>query len=280
MPPSPSEQEHYEIDLLSVVAHDLKAPIAASYGFMELVEQLGDLNEQQVRYLQRAMGVMQRMERMIATMLDFAYIDAGIELDYQDVDLLTLVDEVLEYLRDEATQRGIDINIDAIVGHTMVPADSDLLSHVFHNLISNAIKYNRDDGEIHIKVRGQGPVMRVDVRDTGIGIPLEAQEKVFERFYRAHRDKTTRGTGLGLAISRMVIKLHDGDIWVNSVPDEGSTFSFTLPMQPGKQRQDSSDRPRFGRLPSERASEASDAVDDSRQESYDSPDTESRNDEP
>ena len=278
-----SRKEDYETELISVVAHDLKSPIGATRGFIELVENLGELNDQQQHFIERAMKALDRMEQLISTMLKFAEVESGLELSIDEVDLRLLIDEAVEMLTDIAAQRGITLTVTSVAGKSSVPCDSSLMSQVIHNLLANAIKYNTDNGQVNVRVTYQGPVMRVDVSDTGIGIPLEAQPKIFDRFYRAHRSREslTRGSGLGLAISRAIVKMHDGDIWVDSTPDKGSTFSFTLPMHPGNAAKQSTEMKRQFRLfPSEQASEESDAVDDASQESSEYSDTESRRDAP
>jgi len=279
-----SRKEHYETDLISVVAHDLKSPLGAVRGFLDLVENLGDLNDEQTRYMGRAMMALDRMEGLIGTMLKFAEVGSVQELNITDIDLRELVDETMLLLSDVASTRQIILEVTSTPGQSTVPADADLMRQVIQNLLANAIKYNKDGGKVNVKITRQGPVMRVDVTDTGIGIAKDHLPKIFDQFYRGehskeHADK--RGSGLGLAIVQAIIKMHDGDIWVDSTLGEGSTFSFTLPMHRNENPGKNEPYRRFGLFPSERASEESDAVDDASQESHDhSSDSESREDAP
>lgn len=276
-------KERYETDLISVVAHDLKSPIGAVRGFLDLVENAGELNETQVRFLGRAFTALERMEGLIATMLKFAEVDGKPELDISDVDLRKVTDDTVMLLKSAAEARQITVSVESTPGKSSVPADEALMQQVIQNLVANAIKYNKDGGSVTMKITKQGPVMRVDVKDTGVGIPKEDLTRVFERFYRGRHalDPTQKGSGLGLAIVRAIVIMHDGDIWADSELDEGSTFSLTLPMHRRARNTDTEPRRRFDLLPSEQASEASDAVDDDGQESYDTnSDIESREDAP
>jgi len=280
-----SRKEHYEKDLISVVAHDLRSPISAMRGFLDLVENLGELNDQQGRYIERAFMALNRMEGLISTMLKFAEVGTLQDLNITDVDLRLLVDDTVLMLTDIAAARQITLHVTSTAGKSTVPADADLIAQVIQNLLGNAIKYNKDGGEVSVKITRQGPVMRVDVRDTGIGISEEDLPNIFDEFFRVSRgrneDASVRGSGLGLAIVKVIIDMHDGDIWVDSTLGEGSTFSFTLPMHRDDDSTATEPRRRFGLFPSEQASEASDAVDDSSQESHDrTSDSESREDSP
>jgi signal transduction histidine kinase len=160
------------------------------------------------------------------------------------------------------------------------------MGQVVNNLLANAISYNRENGQVVIKVIRQGPMVRVDVTDTGIGIEPDEHNRIFDRFYRAHIDRgdsgpIQRGSGLGLAIARTVIERHGGDIWVTSTPGEGSTFTFTLPINvPGGGHDDPRVDRRYDQSPGQSAIEAADAVDDDSQEASDYIENESRRDTP
>jgi signal transduction histidine kinase len=199
-----------------------------------------------------------------------------------------MVEESVDFLAEQAAQRGIEIRVDVDRRLKPLQADARLLSHVINNLLSNAVKYNQDGGIVWITVSDEANFVQVDVRDTGIGIRVEDQERIFERFYRAQLEKKIRveGSGLGLAIARTIVEKHRGRIWVESKPGVGSTFSFTLPRQEAADAQiptekAASERPphgfdlRHGASPSEYM----DDVDDNLQEAREINESDSRSDE-
>lgn len=220
---------------LNTVAHDLKTPINSVRGCIELIQQMGDLNDKQQHYANRAMAGLQRMEHLVARLLDISWIDAGMQLELNDVDLHTLIHEVVDLMRESAERRSITINIHIDERLGTVRADNRRLMQVIDNLLSNAIKYNNDNGLVTINVTRDSDSVKVSVQDTGMGISPEDQPHVFERFFRARQSVAMRieGSGLGLAISKGIIQKHRGRIWMQSNLGEGSVFSFTLPMQMG-----------------------------------------------
>ncbi len=171
-----------------------------------------------------------RLSRLVAEILGFSKLQhQGFELALQPVELHSLVDVVLTLCRPMISGNNIDLvnAIEADCPH--VQADEARIEQILHNLVGNAIKFT-EQGKIEVSARRQGDVLLVQVADTGIGIAPERQEKIFDFFVQA--DSSTQrvygGTGLGLAVSRQLVELHQGEIKVESVPGEGSTFSFTL----------------------------------------------------
>jgi signal transduction histidine kinase len=208
--------------------------VAAARGFIELVEHFGDLNEQQVYYLSRALGAMDRMQNLIDTLLQFARLESGLALTLAPMDLNAMIHEVASFLEAGAAKRGITLDLPPQDQPVNIVADARLLDHVVSNLLNNALKYNVDDGLIEVRIDQREDEVQVDVRDTGVGIAPEEIPHVFERFYRANnQDETMRksGSGLGLAISRAIVEMHGGRIWVVSELGQGSTFSFVLPRR-------------------------------------------------
>jgi two-component system phosphate regulon sensor histidine kinase PhoR len=280
-------------ELLSRVVHDLKGPVIATKGFLDLVAFSGELNEKQTEFLQKADTALNRMSRLITTILDFARIGSDTELCFEPLDLHEVVKSEWVMLEDLAAKRDITFEVEEKPGTFIVNADLHYVSQIFHNLLINAINYNRDGGKIIVKLSIEDGLARVDVADTGLGIATDQLGMVFERFYRAKilnsdNGPIQRGTGLGLAIAKAFVELHQGDIWVESTLNVGSTFTFTLPVeQPEQQTEMDQARrgsSRFSRLPDEDPSEEPDAVDDDSQEAQDSTldvdDYDSRGDEP
>lgn len=268
-----SQQEDYYNDLISIVAHDLKTPLSAAKSFIDLLQQAGPLNDQQTHFSERALLSLERMERLVADLLEYARIHSDSAFELTVCDLRTLIHEALEILEETALQRQITIYLDLDNGSALVRGDARMLSQVINNLLSNAIKYNHDGGEIWVRVAETEEGVRVDVRDTGIGIALEDQPKVFERFFRSKpksgHSSRVEGSGLGLAIVHTIIEKHGGRIWVESVKSEGSTFSFLLPLY----RYPRDSAPFYGV-----GDESSDVVNDDMQEPREKPDTDSKSD--
>lgn len=265
----------YESELISIIAHDLKSPVGATRGFIELVQQSGELNERQEYFIKRAMMSLSRMENLIASLLDYARLENGVALELGPVDLREVIDDVMIYLSEVARQNGVTVHIGILDGKSSIVADDQLLVHVMNNLISNAIKYNDDGGEVWVSVSNQRRSIRVDVRDNGMGIPEEAIPFIFDQFYRAHSETDKKGSGLGLAICKSIVELHGGHIWVESQVGVGSTFSFTLPVEPVSPQARKRQTSLF-----ESAGEQDDPIDDNLQESHDSSETDSHHDAP
>ncbi len=275
----------YDSELISIVAHDLKTPIVATRGFIELVEYSGELNERQQYYIQRAYAALHRMEQLIVGILDFARIaSGGATLDLGLVDIRQLIVESYEFLNDIAQQQQVTLHLELGEDTPVeVPADKNLLRHLINNLISNAIKYNRKEGHVWVTLQAGPQAVRVDVRDTGIGIDKKDQSRIFDQFERVVKQtqdgEKIEGTGLGLAICQAVVQMHGGKIWVESTPNQGSTFSFILPIQVSpSEHLNSVKRRGFAMFDKIHSGEVSDDVDDDLQERPENPDRESRMD--
>lgn len=248
-------QNQDDFDLLNNFAHDLKTPLSAVKSYVELIEHAGDLNDQQQHFANRAQTGLARIQQIIEELLDFARMENSLSLHFETVDLMEITLASVDLLETLAEERDISIYVDIPPGVQNIHADSRMVKHVITNLLSNAIKYNVRGGEIRLKAVDVRDFARIQVRDTGIGIPADALPRIFEKFYRVEGrkgQKKVEGTGLGLTIVKTVIERHGGEISVDSCPNEGTTFTFTLPRALG-----TSDD--LGR-------EASDDIDDQMQE--------------
>lgn len=251
------------LNLIGIVAHDLKTPIAAVRGFIELVEQAGPFTPLQKQYYDRALAGLQRMELLIANLLDMARLDGELVLNIKRCDLQQTVKNSVDLLQDLAKTRGITIVAEIQADARYVMGDVRLVEQVINNLVGNAIKYNRENGTIIVKAYTYADKVRVDIQDTGVGISPEEQLRIFEPFVRASSGDRVEGSGLGLAIVKTVVEMHGGEIWLESTPQVGSTFSFTLPSQ---------------KVQPFTAGEESDGVEDQKQDSREWIDKDSRHD--
>jgi protein-histidine pros-kinase len=230
-------------NLLGTVAHDLQMPLVAVRGYNEVLRQgrLGPVNEEQGKGLDEALRHIDRMRSMIDSLLTIPRMsrEAG-RLELSDFPLSAPIDAVLGTLRDALHARGVTVSV-ALEPHDLgVHADAERVERVFENLLSNAIKYNRDGGSIEVAARrASDERVEVQVRDTGIGIREDQLERIFEPHVRADEGERgpVEGHGLGLASVRETLWLHGCSIKVQSRLGQGSTFTFTLPLAVGDEKQ-------------------------------------------
>lgn len=280
-------------DWLNTVVHDLKTPINSVRGCIDLIQNMGPLNEKQEYYAERAFAGLKRMEHLVSRLLDISWLDSDSQLEWNDVNLPTLIDEAVDLLKEVADQRSITVKVQLDKRLGTLRADSRRLALVMDNLLSNAIKYNQDNGSVTLTAVRESDAVRISVQDTGIGISADDLPHVFDRFFRSRQGMALRieGSGLGLALTKGIVQRHQGRIWVESKQGEGSIFTFTLPVAASGQEgrdgagellQNPSEDGRDGKFVQTLgfASEASDSVDDDLQENRDEmPQTDSSGDE-
>lgn len=218
-------------EFVHTVSHELKTPLTAILGGTEILmldESRLDGDQQEL------LGIVdegaRRLRTLIDDLLDLSRLEDGrVELLYSEQSLPDLVDLTLELV---ASRSNCSIERDYQLTDKVL-LDRDKIRQVLENLISNAVKYSPEGGTISVRVSLEEAQARVDVSDTGIGIPGDRLSKVFDKFYRVDASTTAQveGTGLGLSITRHLIEMHGGRLWVESELGEGSTFSFTIPKQ-------------------------------------------------
>jgi signal transduction histidine kinase len=221
-------------DFVANVSHELKTPLTSIQGFSGAILD-GTVAEGPA--LQRAASIIKteadRMVRLVVDLLELARFDAGtVTLDREALDLERLLNQVGSQLIPQAVEAQVDFRLDVDHLPTCV-GDEDRLSQVFTNLVDNAIKHTPAGGFVHLSARSEGGVARVEVIDSGEGIPAEHLARIFERFYKvdgARKKETIPGTGLGLAIAQQIVQAHDGTIQVRSQPGEGTAFEVCLPV--------------------------------------------------
>ncbi len=220
---------------LDTVAHDLRTPINLVYGCLDVIQNLGPLNEKQLHYLDRAFAGLKRMEHLIARLKDITWVDSSIPLEVVEINLPSLIGDAIDLLLELAEQREVKIRVNISPEVTVIKGDGMRLAQVMDNLLSNAIKYNRQGGTVVIGARQQGDSVVVMVQDSGIGIAEDDQPHVFDRFFRAPEGVRLKieGSGLGLAITKGIVQRHGGRIWVESAPNVGSSFYFSVPLSVG-----------------------------------------------
>jgi signal transduction histidine kinase len=223
-------------EVVAVVSHDLRNPlgtIAAAAGLMLELELPPEKRRDHLRIIGRAT---ERMNHLIGDLLDVARIESGgLSVHKEVLDIQSLLEEAVELLEPLAQERGLGLHCQVDPHVRAVFADRDRVLQVLSNLVGNAVKFSRG-GSVGITVaRGAGGTTVFSVRDTGPGIPPDAAEHLFDRFWRQNQ-ADRHGAGLGLAIVKGIVLAHGGDVWVESRMDEGSTFFFSVPPAPEQTR--------------------------------------------
>ncbi|WAH37680.1 two-component system histidine kinase PnpS [Alicyclobacillus dauci] len=222
--------ERMRSEFVANVSHELKTPIAAIRGFSETLLD-GDVDDAaQTKFLRTIYDESMRMGNLVSDLLELSKLEAtDSRVDPITVDLLKVVERAFDRLRTVAAKRSIHLELKN-APRVNVWADPDMLLQVFLNLLSNAIHYSSDGSQVTVTWDVLIDRVKVHVRDNGVGIPAESLNRVFERFYRVHKDRSraSGGTGLGLAIVKHIITALGGEVGVDSVEGEGSDFWFTL----------------------------------------------------
>ena len=225
----------FKDQFLSTMSHELRTPLNAILGFSDLLpdERYGSLNERQRRYVAHIHTSGQHLLSLINDILDLSKIEAGhVGLTFESVRVETAFAEVVDTLRPLADKKSQTLSQYVENGQN-VRADAIRFKQVLMNLVGNAIKFSPEGGDIELAACLIDGKVRVEVRDTGPGIPLEEQKRIFEKFYRLRQsEKSTEGTGLGLAITQKLVELHGGELGLESQPGHGSRFYFSLPVAP------------------------------------------------
>lgn len=217
-------------NILSMFAHDMKSPVTTSVGFIAriLMEKAGAITEKQRDYLQTVEAEMDKVLHLISDFLDFSRLESGqAKPVLGPYSIETELYRSIEAVRTAADDKGITI-VTEFPEEMVSPiaADAAMIHRVISNLLVNAIKYTEPSGIVTVTLRERAEEVLVSVIDTGPGIPHEHLPFLFDAFYRVRRD--TEGSGLGLTIAKTIVEAHGGRIWAESVPGQGSTFTFTL----------------------------------------------------
>ncbi|MGD0679968.1 MAG: HAMP domain-containing sensor histidine kinase [Polyangiaceae bacterium] len=220
-------------EFLGLVSHDLRNMLGSMVGFAALIakeESVDNRREHVLGYAQRIQRAGARMNRLIGDLIDVASIEAGRLVVTREMgDPVAAVTEAVEAFQAQASAGGVLLGAEIVQPLPRVPLDSARIFQVLINLLSNAVKFTPRGGSIVVHVERVGPDLCFAVRDTGVGIPADRLESVFERFVQIREDR--RGMGLGLYISKCIVEGHGGRIWAESTLGHGSTFLFKIPLQ-------------------------------------------------
>jgi len=231
------ELDRMKSEFVANVSHELRTPLTSIKSFSELI--LDDIDTMDVDIRQRFVGIIrdeaERLTRLISDILDLQRIQTNhIKWHMENIDVGDVIDNSMNMFSELAKMKKIQLSCESKGNLPLIYGDRDRLRQVFINLISNAVKFSKENGQIRIGAVEIPDGVLLSVSDTGIGIPADKKERVFERFYQVDGSATKErgGTGLGLAISKEIVEHHGGRIWVESKIGEGCKFSFVIPRAP------------------------------------------------
>ena len=222
-------------NFISMVSHELRTPLNTVNGFLSIVqdEHVGPLNERQREFLGYVRSSADQLITLVNDILFVSKADTGqFELRCAELDLADLIAQVIRDGGPSAAKLDVRLHGRASRRFPKLWADAGRLHQVLMNLIHNALKFTPPDGSIEIRARRAGEMAEISVADTGCGVPFEDQPRVFERFYQSENALLVKhgGFGLGLTIAKLIVEQHGGRIWLESEPEHGSTFRFTIPL--------------------------------------------------
>ncbi|HEY0473015.1 MAG TPA: GAF domain-containing protein [Kribbella sp.] len=222
----------HKSEFLASMSHELRTPLNAVLGFSEVLleKMFGDLNDRQEEYLHDIHSSGRHLLELLNEILDLSKVEAGrMKLEYSTFELRALVENTVSMLRERAATHGIDLSVEVADDVGAVYSDELRLKQVLLNLLTNAVKFTPDGGSVLVRAVRNGSEIQLAVTDTGIGVPPEDRERIFESFQQGGRGASKEeGTGLGLTLSRRIVELLGGRIWLESDVGVGSTFGFSL----------------------------------------------------
>jgi signal transduction histidine kinase len=226
------EADRLKDEFVALISHDLRTPLTSITGYVELALEEDDLGDELRGFLHIVARNAERLLVLVNDLLFVARLQAGeMTLEREHVDLASVVRDGVGAMEPRAAAKGIALTcvVDSV---SPVYGDSGRMLRVVDNLVSNAIKFTREGGTVHVSLREDGDNVRLEVADSGIGIGADDQRRLFQRFYRAENavELQIPGTGLGLYICRVIAEAHEGSLSVRSELGRGSTFTFEVPL--------------------------------------------------
>lgn len=223
-------------ELIANVSHDLRTPLASLQGYLEtlLLKEDSLSDDEKQLYINTAMQHSNHLKKLISELFELSTLENDhAELHFEPFSMSELVQDVTQQFNLKAQDKHISIHAQIPEQQAFVSADIGLIQRLLENLIENAIKYTPEGGEINVTLLTDNHSVTTSISDTGEGISSEDLPYIFDRFYRADKQRQTEGTGLGLAIVKRILQLHDSEIDVKSIPQNGTTLSFHLPFPEG-----------------------------------------------
>ena len=220
-------------DFVSAVSHELRTPLTSIKGYASILMtgKLGPVSPVQKERLEKINSHSNNLTHLINNLLDIARIESGrVQMEIKEVVIKDLLDSIIDTITPQIKEKNISLKINIKTDADKIKADPGQIERVFLNLLSNAVKFTPGKGIIVISAVDKTGIVEFSVEDTGIGIPKQDLEKVFEEFFRSDNalSQEIKGTGLGLSLVKKIIEAHNGRIWVESELGKGTKFSFTI----------------------------------------------------
>lgn len=230
------EGKSVRFKFLTILSHELKSPLNAIEGYLKLMQekQAGESIDDYQDMIDRSLSRVKSMRNLIMDLLDLTRIDSGkMKRDLRELDIDLIAKSAIDGMTPLAVQRDVKLILD-VVDQQPLMADAEEMEIIFNNLISNAVKYNKDGGTVNCVIRSTAEHLIVKVIDTGVGIETDDIPKLFHEFSRIKNASTRNisGSGLGLSIVKKLVDLYNGRIEVESIPDQGTTFTLYFPILP------------------------------------------------
>ncbi len=218
-------------DFVSTVSHDLRSPLTAILGYIDLLDRAGPINTQQREFIQRVQGSVHSITSLVDDLLNLGRIEAGFDSRKEVVPVDHIVQHAIDNFKNRAAEKDLELLLDLPAEVPPLYGNPVQLRQMLDNLIDNAIKYTAQGGTVRTEIQAQRNQIILRVTDTGIGIPGMDLPYIFDKFYRGSNiDEDCTGTGLGLSIVKSIVETHQGRIWVDSTAGQGTTFTVVLPM--------------------------------------------------
>lgn len=225
------ELDRVKSDFVHTVSHDLRSPLTAILGYVELLDRVGPVTAQQAEFIRRIQTSVSNITTLINDLLDLGRIEAGYDGRKEAVHLAAILHYCIDNLYGQIQAKNQTLDLDAPENLPVILGNPVQMRQMVSNLLGNAIKYTPPGGAIRVRADVEAENMILQISDTGSGIPLAEQAFIFDKFYRASNvTEDVPGTGLGLAIVQSIIQAHQGRIWVDSDPGKGTTFTVVLPV--------------------------------------------------
>jgi signal transduction histidine kinase len=231
------EQNEFKSELISTSAHQMRTSLTANkWALKEILdENAGNVTENQRILLQKLLDNNKQMIHSVSELIDVNHTeDTHPRYNFGPVDLHQLIEKVISDFHSEAVEKDITVSLDETSEHEIIIGDPQKLRTVFQALIENALKYSVAGGSVMVDTDIHEDEVVVSIKDEGIGIPKDEQEHIFQKFYRAKNAQATQaiGSGLGLFSAYHIIQAHGGDMWFDSVENQGTTFFVSIPFPP------------------------------------------------
>jgi len=224
------ELDRLKTEFVQTVSHDLRSPLTAVLGYTELITRAGALNPQQQDFLGKIKSSVQHITNLVNDLLDLSRLEAGFDTRRERVDFEHILNYTLDTFDALVKERKIKLVVKVAENLPPLRANPTRIRQMLDNLIGNAVKYVPEAGNVFIGIYQQDQQIILEVKDSGLGIPPNEQNRIFEKFYRASNvPQSATGSGLGLAIVKSIVESHQGRIWVESNLNEGTSFFVILP---------------------------------------------------